>query len=123
SDETGAVDDSAVSVTELVAARVSLALANARLRESLVELEAAREAAQSRQDVIAGLSHDMKTPLGVISRLIEGLREDGSPQARDRMYAAMRRQVQRLSSLVRQFLDCSRLEGGQPLPVPLQPTA
>src|SRR5207247_9583489 len=108
SDETGAVDDSAVSVTELVAARVSLALANARLSESLVELEAAREATQSRQDVIAGLSHDMKTPLGVISGLIEGLREDGSPQERDRMYAAMRRQVQRLRSLVPPFLASSR---------------
>ena len=122
SEEPGAVGDSAVSVAELVAARVSLALANARLRESLVELEAAREAAQSRQDVIAGLSHDMKTPLGVISGLIEGLREDGSPQERDRMYAAMRRQVQRLSSLVHQFLDYSRLEGGHRLLVHLQPT-
>jgi PAS domain S-box-containing protein len=122
SEEPGAVGDSAVSVTELVAARVSLAIANARLRESLVELEAAREAAQSRQDVIAGLSHDMKTPLGVISGLIEGLREDGSPQERDRMYAAMRRQVQRLGSLVHQFLDYSRLEGGHRLVVHLQPT-
>ncbi len=107
---------------ELVAARVSLALANARLRESLVELEGAREAAQSRQDVIAGLSHDMKTPLGVISGLIAGLSEDGSPEMRDRMYAAMRRQVQRLSSLVQQFLDYSRLEGGHRLVAHLQPT-
>jgi len=122
SEEPGAVGDSALSVMELVAARVSLALANARLRESLVELEAAREAAQSRQDVISGLSHDMKTPLGVISGLIEGLKEDGSPEERDRMYAAMRRQVQRLGSLIHQFLDYSRLEGGHRPVVQLQPT-
>ena len=122
SEQPGAVGEPAVGVSELVAARVSLALANARLRESLVELEAAREAAQSRQDVIAGLSHDMKTPLGVISALIEGLREDGSPQERERMYTAMRRQVQRLRSLVQQFLDYSRLEGGHHLVVHTQPT-
>jgi PAS domain S-box-containing protein len=122
SEQPGAVGDSAVGLMEPVAARVSLALANARLRESLVELEAAREAAQSRQDVISGLSHDMKTPLGVISGLIEGLREDGSPEERDRMYTAMRRQVQRLSSLVQQFLDYSRLEGGHRLVAHLQPT-
>jgi PAS domain S-box-containing protein len=122
SDQPGAVGEPAVGVTELVAARVSLALANARLRESLVELEGAREAAQSRQDVIAGLSHDMKTPLGVISALIEGFREDGSLQERERIYTAMRRQVQRLRSLVHQFLDYSRLEGGHHLVVHTQPT-
>jgi signal transduction histidine kinase len=38
------------------------------------------------------------------------------------MYAAMRRQVQRLGSLVHQFLDYSRLEGGHRLVVHLQPT-
>lgn len=122
SEESGAVSEPAVTLTELVAARVSLALANARLRESLVELEAAREAAQSRQDIIAGLSHDMKTPLGVISALIEGLQEDGSQHEKERMYAAMRRQVQRLRSLVQQFLDYSRLESGHHLMVHLQPT-
>ena len=122
SERPGAVGEPAVSVTELVAARVSLALANARLRESLVELEAAREAAQSRQDVISGLSHDMKTPLAVISGLIEGLSEDGLPEERELMFTAMRRQAQRLRSLVQQFLDYSRLEGGHHLVVHLQPT-
>ena len=122
SEQPGAVGEPAIGISELVAARVSLALANARLRESLVELEAAREAARSRQDVIAGLSHEMKTPLGVISGLIEGLREDGSPQERERMNAAMRRQVQRLRSLVQQFLDYSGLEDGHHLLVHLQPT-
>ena len=38
------------------------------------------------------------------------------------MYAAMRRQVQRLGSLIHQFLDYSRLEGGHSLEVHLQPT-
>ncbi len=38
------------------------------------------------------------------------------------MYTAMRRQVQRLSSLVQQFLDYSRLEGGHRLVAHLQPT-
>jgi PAS domain S-box-containing protein len=123
-DRPGEVRPEAVQLLEQVAARIGLALANARLRESLAELEAAREAARSREDMLAGISHDMKTPLAVLASLIDVLQTEAGqrPVARREIYQAMQRQAQRLRALLQQFLDYSRLEVGRPLEVRTRPT-
>jgi PAS domain S-box-containing protein len=123
SDQPEGVSAAAVRTAELLAPRIALAVGNARLRDSLAELEAAREAARSRQEMAAGLSHDMKTPLAVITAALAGLRSTGEELAagnRDQVYAAMARQGDRLSFLIQQFLDYSRLELHHPLPVQIR---
>lgn len=115
SDHPDAVTDSSVHLVEEVAQRVALVLANVRLRTTLAELEAAQEVARARQDILAGLSHDMKTPLGVITGALDVLRsaEGGLPPERAlSLYDAMAAQMHWLRRLVLQFLDYTQLESG-----------
>ena len=63
---------------------------------------------------IAGVSHDLRTPLASILLLAENL-EDGvvAPAARARYHRALRREATRLRRLVDDVLDFSRLERGR----------
>jgi PAS domain S-box-containing protein len=125
SDHANAVGNASVHIVEEVARRVALVVANGRLRTSLAELEAAQEVTRVRQDMLAGLSHDMKTPLGVIVGALDVLRSSNGtlPAERTRtLYDAMSAQAHWLRRLVLQFLDYAQLESGYPLRVNLCPT-
>lgn len=119
-EQTGVLGDDAVQLAGQVADRVGLALANARLRDDLVQLQAGQRAAQARQDLIAGLSHDMKTPLTVIEGLVGHLRRTPG-QNPPTVLDTLARQTRRLRRLIFQFLDYSRLEAGHDLAVVISP--
>lgn len=88
----------------------------------LYALEAGRAAAQRREELLAGISHDMQTPIAAIVGFIDALSFDDIPNVdRDEMLTVLRRQSRRLRALVQQFLDFSRLEGQRPLAVDLRP--
>lgn len=79
-----------------------------------IELEAARERARLRESVIAGISHEMLTPLAVLGGALD---LDESPvgvdaRRRAELHRMMRRQVWHLDWLVKKFLDYARLESG-----------
>lgn len=69
---------------------------------------------QTRRDYVANVSHELRTPLTALRALIEPLR-DGLVQdeaERDRLYGVMLRETLRLSRLVNDMLELSRLQSG-----------
>jgi signal transduction histidine kinase len=79
---------------------------------------------QSRRDLVANVSHELKTPIAAIRGHLENL-SDGVEQPDPATLGVMLAQVERLGRLVDQLLDLSRLESGEvPLRIetlPLQP--
>jgi two-component system, OmpR family, sensor histidine kinase SenX3 len=70
-----------------------------------------------RRDFVANVSHEIKTPVGAISLLTEALREaSGDSAAASRFVDRIAAESSRLSRLVQELLDLSRLQGGGPLP-------
>ncbi|MDX1620309.1 MAG: HAMP domain-containing sensor histidine kinase [Nitriliruptorales bacterium] len=80
------------------------------------------EARRFRDELLAGMSHDMHTPLSVIVGIADALTEEPDLPQNERLaiYETVARQARRLRSLVNQFLDFSRIEADRPLSVDLQ---
>lgn len=78
-------------------------LAESRARENRIE--------ESRRELIAWISHDLRTPLAGIRAMAEAL-EDGMAEDPDRYYAQMRGQVDRLSGMVDDLFELSRIHSG-----------
>src|ERR1700730_13277205 len=78
-----------------------------------------------RRDFVANASHELRSPLTVISGYLETLSQD---PALDRdlqgPVAEMRRQAERMTAIIRDLLELSRLEeteemlGGEPIDIP-----
>lgn len=92
----------------------------AELNAQLLETE--RAATKAREELIAGASHEMQTPLAVLVGLLDAKSRDGTAQAQDDSLASMRRQATRLRHLVRQFIDYTRLKSGRPLCIDARPS-
>jgi two-component system sensor histidine kinase SenX3 len=71
-----------------------------------------------RRDFVANVGHEIKTPVGAIELLVEAAQGAGEdlPTVR-RFLERLRQESTRLSRLVTEILDLSRLQGGDPLPV------
>jgi signal transduction histidine kinase len=69
------------------------------------------EVDRMRRDLVANVSHELRTPLGALKATLENL-VDGVEQPDQPALATMLRQVDRLTRLVTQLLDLSRLESG-----------
>lgn len=72
-----------------------------------------------RRDFIANVSHELKTPVGGLSLLTEAVldaRED--PEAVQRFASRMQVEADRLSRLVTDIVDLTRLQAPDPLDVP-----
>jgi signal transduction histidine kinase len=83
-----------------------LAAAFNRMSGELEDLE------RSRRDLVANVSHELKTPIAAIRAHLENL-ADGVEQADPRTLQVMLAQTERLTRLVEQLLDLSRLESGE----------
>ena len=84
-------------------------LANAfnNMAESLDNLE------KMRNSFLASISHDLRTPMTTISGFIDGITSGAIPPERHEYYlGVISGEVHRLSRLVSQILDVSRLESG-----------
>ncbi|MDP1712378.1 MAG: HAMP domain-containing sensor histidine kinase [Candidatus Nanopelagicaceae bacterium] len=69
-----------------------------------------------RRDFIANISHELKTPIGALSILSEavlGARDD--PDAIVKFATRMQTEAKRLSDLVQEIIDLSRLQDDDPL--------
>jgi signal transduction histidine kinase len=86
--------------------------------------EAELASTRAREAMIAGASHEMQTPMAVLSGLVETLvRSPHLPdERRAATHDAMRRQTAQLRHLVGQFVDYARLKAGQDLLVSPRPT-
>ena len=87
-----------------------LATAFNRMSGELENLE------QSRRDLVANVSHELKTPIAAIRAHLENLL-DGVEQPEPRTMQVMLAQTERLGRLIEQLLELSRLESGE---LPLQ---
>jgi signal transduction histidine kinase len=110
-------------------ARIENALGLSRAYRETAELNARlldteRRATRAREELIAGASHDMQTPLAVLLGLLEAIEADGrlTPERQAEAVRTMRRQAHLLQHLVRQFVDYTRLKAGRRLAVNPQPT-
>ncbi len=95
----------------------SAALENARLADQI----ATEESARSREELLAGMSHEMKTPIAVIAGLLDTLDFDPDDEEDAAVREALLRQTTRLRYLVQRFLAYSALEAGRGVPVRVEP--
>lgn len=74
-----------------------------------------RELEQARRDLIAAVSHDLRTPLTSIRAMIEALADEvvAEPEMVQRYYGTIRSQIQNLSGLINDLFELSQLETGQ----------
>jgi signal transduction histidine kinase len=73
-----------------------------------------REQERLRQEFIANASHELKTPTMAIGSVVEALQAGAAndPKLRDQFLGSLERLVDRQSSLLKDLLDISRLDGG-----------
>ncbi len=69
---------------------------------------------RTRRDYVANVSHEMRTPLTAMRALLEPLSEGmvQSEETKERYYAIMLRETMRLSRLINDLLELSRLQSG-----------
>ena len=68
-----------------------------------------------RQEFVANVSHELKTPMTTISGFVDGMLDGTIPPEKHRQYMKLvSDETKRLSRLVRSMLDISRLQGGIP---------
>jgi two-component system sensor histidine kinase SenX3 len=81
------------------------------------DLTEANRVESVRRDFVANVGHEIKTPVGALQLLAEAaLDAHDDPEAVQRFVGRMQHETQRLSRLVQELLDLSRLQGGEPLP-------
>lgn len=100
-----------IAPQELARLHRELELTSERLEQSR-----ARERAldSSRRELVAWVSHDLRTPLAGIRAIVEAL-EDGvvdDPATVARYYATLRREADRLAELVDDLFELSRTQAG-----------
>ncbi|MFD0445028.1 sensor histidine kinase [Streptomyces indonesiensis] len=98
-----------------VSARV--APLGSRLVLLLVEdLTEARRIEAVRRDFVANVSHELKTPVGALSLLSEAVMDaSDDPEAVTRFAGRMQVEATRLTSLVQELIDLSRVQNDDPL--------
>ncbi|MBO7197057.1 MAG: HAMP domain-containing histidine kinase [Clostridia bacterium] len=85
-----------------------LGLAFNNMADSLESLE------KMRNSFLANISHDLRTPMTTISGFIDGINSGAIPPEKHEYYLGIiSAEVHRLSRLVSQLLDVSRLESGE----------
>ncbi len=83
----------------------------------LQDVTEARRVEAVRRDFVANVGHELKTPVGALALLaeaIEGAADD--PDAVQRFAGRIAHEADRLGRLVRELIDLSRIQGGEPLP-------
>ncbi|MBS0320185.1 MAG: sensor histidine kinase KdpD [Proteobacteria bacterium] len=101
------------------AAQIALALDRVRLAERARGAEVNAAAETVRNALLAGISHDLRTPLAVIAGSASALAEQGDdiPAARRRELAAsIYTQAEHVTTLVGNVLELARLEAGNIAP-------
>ena len=71
-----------------------------------------------RRDFVANISHELKTPIGALSLLSEAvLAAKHEPEAVEKFASRMQQEAKRLTDLVQEIINLSRLQDSDPLQV------
>lgn len=76
---------------------------------------------QTRRDFVANISHELKTPIGaiaILSEAVEGAADD--PEAVRHFAGRLNKETVRVSEMVSQIINLSRLQSDQPMMTPQQ---
>jgi signal transduction histidine kinase len=98
-----------VAVGLVLSSRVRRLQQESADRAAALDRERAIEA--SRRDLVAMVSHDLRTPLAGLRAMTEAL-EDGVASDPARYYRQMRAEVDRLSTMVDDLFELSRIQSG-----------
>lgn len=102
---------------EALAVSARVAPLGSRLVLLLVEdLTEARRIEAVRRDFVANVSHELKTPVGALSLLSEAVMDaSDDPEAVERFAGRMQIEATRLTNLVQEIIDLSRVQNDDPL--------
>jgi signal transduction histidine kinase len=92
-----------------------LARAADSMADQLAEGERARNAAETaRRELVAAVSHDLRTPMAALRLLVDAVDDEVVDEATRRRYlATMRTHIDSLSAMVDDLFELSRIEAGQ----------
>ncbi len=99
----------------LYSGQVARAIERSQLRELALEKEALESSDRWRRALLGGVSHDLRTPLATIKASVSTLRETGAALGaadRDELLELVEMQCDRLTRLVSNLLDASRIQAG-----------
>ena len=100
--------------------QLSRALEQQRLRVIAVEADAFVKADELRTAMLRAVSHDLRSPLASIKASVSSMRQtdvEWPTEVRDEFLASIEDETDRLTSIVTNLLDLSRLEAGVLRPV------
>jgi two-component system sensor histidine kinase KdpD len=100
---------------ETFAAQTTLAIERSQLAERAERASVDAKAEGLRNALLASISHDLRTPLAVISGAASSLAEKGermAPEERASLARSVFQQSQQMADLVASVLQMTRLEGG-----------
>lgn len=107
-DEFGELSRSMVALSRnLDEALRELTTANASLQE---EVEERKRSEQLRKELIANISHELKTPLGIIRGFAEGLQDGVAREKKERYLAHIVNETDRMNTLIMDMLELSKFE-------------
>ena len=98
-----------VSTDEFGELSASLNTMADNLHQALARLE---NSLSERRELVDSLSHEMKTPLGIIRAYAEGLQDETDEAKRQKYAQVIVSEVERMNSLIVTLLDLSALESG-----------
>jgi two-component system, OmpR family, sensor histidine kinase KdpD len=102
-------------VVEAFAAQAAVATRQQRLAERAAEVGPLAEVDRMRTALLSAVSHDLRTPLASARAAVGGLRSRDvrfSDEDRDELLATADESLERLTALVENLLDMSRLQAG-----------
>jgi two-component system sensor histidine kinase KdpD len=101
---------------ETFAGQIALALERAELAEQASRANFVVETEGLRNALLASISHDLRTPLAVITGASSSLAESGErllPEERQALAQSIYRQSRQMSKLINNVLEMTRLEAGK----------
>ena len=109
------IDPEQRQLLETIASQVATALERVRLGEEARHAEVEMETERLRSSLLSSVSHDLRTPLGVITGATSTLLQDEAtidPAARRELLETAHEEAERLNRLVRNLLDMTRVASG-----------
>ena len=98
---------------KLLLANEQLNAANAKLKEYEEKTAKAENASRMKSLFLANMSHEIRTPLNAIEGFSRVIAETDSPEERMKYLEIIESNNNRLTSLINEILDLSRVESGE----------